>query len=377
MEPGDTSDEDPGNDPTILTKTMNALVKYTRPFISKQAQKAYLGTVLFVGTGLCILLGSALAYGIFYYKFVPQIGVGRVVHLQFGDGYPWGTASLGSELVSLQPYDINVELELPRTPSNLAAGNFMVDLALLSHPSTSISAGTNSSTYAISRSRRPAILTYASPLVDTASKLSLMPFYVFGWQREAERLVVPMMESVEFARGWRNLPASLRLEVHSHEHMQVYKAKVEFRARFTGLRRMMYNWKITSFVIFSSLFWCVCMTSASISWVILAALSSAGRDGSQLGVKEEAGDEPRIKQESFEEVFSPMEAPSSSSYDSVEKEKLKREDEYEADDDESDGSPTDLGVQPSEKSGSGTGLESAEARGVQRRRSHRFTDEHS
>jgi seipin len=73
-------------------------------------------------------------------------------------------------------------------------------------------------------------------MVDTASKISIMPLYVLGWQREAETLRVPMLEKIEFSRGWRNLPASLRLEVHSKEQMQVYSAQVEFRARFTGLR---------------------------------------------------------------------------------------------------------------------------------------------
>ncbi|KAE8328705.1 putative adipose-regulatory protein-domain-containing protein [Aspergillus sergii] len=375
MESEYTSEEDSGHKPTVLTRTSNALVKYSRPFFSKQAQKAYLGTVLFVGTGLCMLFGSALAYGIFYYRFVPQVGVGRVVHLQFGsDEHPWGTASLGSELVSLQPYDINVEIELPRTPSNLATGNFMLDLTLLSHPSTSALTGTNSSTYPISRSRRPAILTYASPLVDTASKLSLMPFYVFGWSREAEKLVIPMMERVEFSRGWRNLPESLRLEIHSKKEMQIYKATVEFRARFTGLRWMMYNWKITSFFIFTSLFWSICMTSASISWVIIASLSSTG--AREPEVKEEAGDEMPIKEEPSEETSSLMEAPSTSSTNPEGKRRIKREDEYEADDDESDGLPRDRGTLPSEEVGAGTGLESAEARGVQRRRSRLFRDEH-
>ncbi|KAE8373398.1 putative adipose-regulatory protein-domain-containing protein [Aspergillus bertholletiae] len=375
MESEYTSEEDSGHEPTILNRATNALLKYIRPFFSKQAQKAYLGTLLFVGTSLCMLFGSALAYGVFYYRFVPQVGVGRVVHLQFGDGHPWGTASLGSELVSLQPYDVNVELELPRTPSNLAAGNFMLDLTLLSHPSTSVLTGTNSSTSSISRSRRPAILTYASPLVDTASKLSLMPFYVFGWHREAEKLVVPMMERVEFARGWRNLPESLRLEIHSHEEMQIYKATVEFRARFTGLRWMMYNWKITSFFIFSSLFWSICMTSASMSWVIIASISSMGKREPE--VKDEADDETLIKQEPSEETSSLMEAPSTSSTNPEEKRRIKREDDYEADDDESDGSPRDRGTLPSEEAGAGTGLESAGARGVHRRRSRLFNDEHS
>lgn len=112
----------------------------------------------------------------------------------------------------------------------------MLDLALLSRPFTSAPQDTNTSITTLSHSRRPAILTYASPLVDTASKISFMPFYVLGWHHEAEKLQVPMMERVQFARGSRNIPGSLRLELHSSEIMQVYKAKVMFRARFTGLR---------------------------------------------------------------------------------------------------------------------------------------------
>ena len=45
-----------------------------------------------------------------------------------------------------------------------------------------------------------------------------------------------MMEGIEFDRGRNNLPGSLRLEMQSHELMQVYSAVVEFNARFTGLR---------------------------------------------------------------------------------------------------------------------------------------------
>lgn len=143
---------------------------------------------------------------------------------------------LDSKLASLQQYDVSVTLELPRTPSNLAAGNFMLDLSLYSPPSSSIMNGANTSTQVLSHSRRPAILTYASSVVDTAYKVSRLPLYVVGWRREAETLEVNMMERVEFAKGWRNLPGSLRLEIQSTERMQVYSAKVKFLARFTGLR---------------------------------------------------------------------------------------------------------------------------------------------
>lgn len=111
----------------------------------------------------------------------------------------------------------------------------MLDLAL-SHSSMTTPANTNTSTRPILQSRRPAILTFNSALIDTATKLTFMPLYVTGWRREAERLSVPMMEQVEFARGSRNTPDLLRLEVRSSEQMQFYGVKVAFKARFTGLR---------------------------------------------------------------------------------------------------------------------------------------------
>lgn len=112
----------------------------------------------------------------------------------------------------------------------------MLDLTLFSHSSTSAQTGENITAPPISRSRRPAILTYTSPLIDISSKISFMPLYVLGWKREAERLVVRMMEGVEFSRGAHNIPETLRLELNSKEEMQVYQAKVTFRTRFTGLR---------------------------------------------------------------------------------------------------------------------------------------------
>lgn len=127
-------------------------------------------------------------------------------------------------------------LDLPRTPSNLAVGNFMIDLTLYAPETASVLPTTADSQNKISRSRRPAILTYTSPLVDVARRLVRLPLYVLGWRREAETLEVSMMEKVEFARGTRNRPQSLRLEIQSDRKMQIYSARVEFRARFSGLR---------------------------------------------------------------------------------------------------------------------------------------------
>jgi seipin len=167
----------------------------------------------------------------------------------------------------------------------------MLDLALLS-PSVN-SFQDNTSTYVLAQSRRPAILTFSSPMVDTVSRIWRMPLYVFGWKKEAETLNTGMMEGVEFAKGWRNLPGSLRLELQSHERMQVYSASVKFVAKFKGLRYVvvlvisddvfhgsiltdrgrwiMYNFRIMSFFVFSFLFWAVSVVSAVMFWFLLSS----------------------------------------------------------------------------------------------------------
>lgn len=111
----------------------------------------------------------------------------------------------------------------------------MLELSLLSPPSSSL-LGADPNHEVLAHSLRPAILTYASPIVDTASTVWYLPWYLVGWRKEAERLEVSMMEGVEFAKGWRNIPGSLELEIHSQERMQFYDVKVKLLARFTGLR---------------------------------------------------------------------------------------------------------------------------------------------
>ncbi|KXG48969.1 Survival protein SurE-like phosphatase/nucleotidase [Penicillium griseofulvum] len=253
---------------SVRAVIMDAVLTPFRALVSKSALRLYLNTLLFMGAAALLTGISALAYGVFYFKFIPTVGLQREVHLQFGNGNPWGTANFDSEFISLQPYDVSVTLELPRTPSNLDTGNFMLDLTLFSsRPASSLLPGPNNAP--ISQARRPAIMTYASPLVDTARRVARMPLYVVGWHRESETLEVPMMEQLEFAKGVQNLPQSLRLEIQSDSKMQVYTAQVEFRARLTGLRWIMWRWKITSFVVFSTLFWSVSTLSAGLTWLVM------------------------------------------------------------------------------------------------------------
>ncbi|KAL5338683.1 putative adipose-regulatory protein-domain-containing protein [Aspergillus crustosus] len=387
----DTSSEKGGDSgPSFAARATNTLLEPLRPLVSKNALAAYLGTFLFFATATFMIFISIFAYGVFYYKFIPQAGLERFVHLQFGyvlflssryervcatnvhfpnrDGHPWGTATLDTSLISLQQYDVQVELELPRTPTNLAAGNFMLDLTLLSHSSTSAWTGGNTTAQPISHSRRPAILTYTSRLIDVSSKVSFMPLYVLGCKREAELLVVPMMEGVVFSRGASNVPEALRLELHSHHEMQVYSAKVAFRTRFSGLRWIMYKWRLPSFFVFSFMFWFVSMFSFSLSWIVLACFFNAGikqedededEDEDEIKAEKESEyeseSEPPIKKEPSERLLLSMDEPSYQFPDTI--------------------LTPDSGH--SEGSGSGTATESAEASGIQRRRSRLFKEEDS
>ena len=121
----------------------------------------------------------------------------------------------------------------------------MIDLslfsasAILSSPTdllpSSVTA-TNTSASILARSRRPAILTYTSPIVDTAHKLSGLPWYVLGWKKESEVLEVSMFEGVQFARGSKNVPDKVQVVIEADEKMQFYEVGINIVARFGGLR---------------------------------------------------------------------------------------------------------------------------------------------
>ncbi|MCJ1385094.1 hypothetical protein MMC17_008212 [Xylographa soralifera] len=269
---------------TLLGKAVDAALVPVHAAISKPAQRAYLGTFLFATTSLILLCTSTFAYILFYYNYVPQIWVERTVHLQFGNGNPYGVTSIASSLVSLQPYDVSLILHLPRTPGNLAAGNFMLDLALLS-PSDSNSSpadlvssalvSRNNSGSVLALSRRPAILTYTSPIIDTASKLSSLPWYVLGWRKESEVLEVNMFEGVIFSKGWRNVPDKVQVIVEADEKMQFYEVGIKIVARFGGLRWILYNHRILSYLFFTTTFFTVSLTSTFLAYLLLSSYLSS------------------------------------------------------------------------------------------------------
>lgn len=276
-----------------------------RVLTSPSAIKAYLSTILFLTSSLVLLTISTTAYGFFYYNYIPQINFERAIYLQYGLGtQPHAVASLDtSALISQQAYDIDLVLHMPRTPANLATGNFMLDLSLLGPGTAStgmsdsflallanMSAGT-----VLHHSRRPAILPFASPLLSLSHTFLQLPWHSLGLRDlDSDTLVVPMFELVEFPRGSRNIPTHVRLELQSDMVLQVYSAKIVFRARFHGMRYLIYNHRILAFIVFSTVFYVVSILSMSIAWAVISRRfpsKSGSADGPGRTVKREPGSE--------------------------------------------------------------------------------------
>jgi seipin len=218
----------------VLIALKDAALKPIKIAASPRARRAYLSTVLFTLTALFLLAVAATAYILFYFSYVPVRGFKQPVYFHFETGAnPHAIVQLKKgHIVSDQPYDVSVSLHLPRTPANTAAGNFMVDLQLLA-PQLGQS---EDEAVVLAQESRPAILTYYSPIMEHIHKAIGLPLYLFGWRKEEEKIDMPIMEGVEFSRGWRNVPATARIELSNAANMQLYSAIISFKTRLRGLR---------------------------------------------------------------------------------------------------------------------------------------------
>ena len=197
----------------------------------------------------------------------------------------------------------------------MQAGNFMLSLSLLPAPSSSIATSSLLPTQlmanneSIAYARRPAILTYTSSLTTTANTLSSLPLYIFGWSKESEILVIPMFEGVEFAKGKGNVPQVANIEVEAEEKMQFYELRLRIIAKLSGLRWILYNHRITSFLIFTTSFWGASLITMGIVWLFLSMYLQANASLSARGsVKnEEDSSSAPIKPEPTpdSEIFDP------------------------------------------------------------------------
>ncbi|KAI6798204.1 hypothetical protein KC332_g15939 [Hortaea werneckii] len=329
MKDEDEMESEPGG---LVTGVKNLILLPIRPFISKTALRTYLTSILIISTSTLLLIFAITAYILFYYAYVPNLTFSRTIHLQFDavhtnqivNRHPYGTATLAPDLITGQAYDVAIELSLPRTPDNIAAGNFMLQVDMLAaaggkstwgnpapegltsdentytaptNPSASASPR-HAKTKPLATSRRPAILPYRSWPVETLYKLTELHWYLLNFRSESETLHVPMFEDISFpassrrragGKEWASLPDTLRVEVQSSHRLQIYSARAVFRARFAGIRWFMFSHRLLAAGVFIVGFWVTEMVFAGVVWAAVAVSVyprlSGERIGEEVGMK--------------------------------------------------------------------------------------------
>ncbi|PSR75451.1 putative adipose-regulatory protein-domain-containing protein [Coniella lustricola] len=314
---------------------------------SKTTQRTALMTV-FLGLASTVLFGfAAVAYLAFYHEYLPDQVTTVPVHLQYGyEVNPYGVVSLADrKLRDYQEYDISVTLLVPNSPANLRRGNFMIAVHLVddekrqsfTSATTSGSSSSNNADRVLSpmthplsalegrnilyTSTRPAIVPYTDPLVSLASRLLFLAYHVFVPASETTRLVVPMVERLEFVPG-RLMPSALVLDVQAGQDLQVYSVSVTITAQLHGLRWFMHSWRVTAFLLLTTLFWlwevcALCITVLVLRFVLGGDGGSGGSSSWPSGgkrikqedgrdkeqeQKEEQGQSKKVKQEAVEDV---------------------------------------------------------------------------
>jgi len=154
-------------------------------------------------------------------------------------------------------------------------------------------------------SRRPAILTYTSRLVSLSERFVSLPLYILGLRQESEVLHVPMAESQSFPKGWKNVPDYVMLELQAGQEVQVYDVRVLFTARFAGLRWLMYNHRLISFLVFTSAFWSSEMIFTVLGWLAVRNFFTTQQAVKTELVKAEETDASQVKGEGEEETDEP------------------------------------------------------------------------
>ncbi|KAF8245312.1 hypothetical protein K440DRAFT_416784 [Wilcoxina mikolae CBS 423.85] len=246
-----------------------------RPFhilTSKSSRLFYLQTLLLLTTSALLLLIATSAYIIFYNTYIPPLGISKPLFFHYSPPLPPSASTTFSpgDLVTNQKYTITLHLTLPSSPRNIDHGNFNC------HVSISTPSGGR-----LMEARRPGIMTYTSPLLATLKTLFASPLLVTGVTRQEERLRIVIAEPVEF----EGEPGGVRVSID--DGIAVYEARLEFVARFEGLRWVMYQWRGVSFVVFTGVFWGVEMVWAVGVWYWVSGWLRRKKEGEEEEEEEE------------------------------------------------------------------------------------------
>lgn len=205
----------------------------------------------FVVFGLIFLL-SAGVYGGFYNSFVPQPVHEGPAHFLFEPceekmakcGFLNASVLLSNQrqrstLMAEQDYVLSLSLEMPESPVNRDLGMFMTCTQLMNKNRTPIRKACKSS-----------ILKYKSDQMRFVELLFTWPAILTNYHGEKQIVHVQFFE--DYREDPMNPLMSIDFQIMSR-HAEMYNAKFQVQAKFSGLRYILHHFPVTS-AIFGILF---------------------------------------------------------------------------------------------------------------------------
>ncbi|RFU74722.1 sh3 domain-containing [Trichoderma arundinaceum] len=265
---------------------METFQETARVVTSKPVQRAVVNIALLVSGAVTLLCLAAVASVLFFQNFVPDQFVTTPVHLQYGlSSNPYGVAVLAVPMLkSQQDYDISVTLSMPRSPPNVERGNFMVSLYLLGSENSdalAVSARRFANGHpdfeqssVLFTSRRLALLPYIDPVVSLASRILFLLYHLIVPTAQTCVMKIPVAERVVFPTD-SAIPSSAYVEVEAGQGIQIYSASLTMTAQLSGLRWLMFHYRLLTFVTFTMLFWVCELAFMSVAWAIFSSLTGS------------------------------------------------------------------------------------------------------
>lgn len=205
---------------------------------------------------------------------------------------PYGVAALTVPMLkSQQDYDISVTLSMPRSLPNVERGNFMISLYLLdSRYSDTLDVSARKFANdrldfeqgnVLFKSRRPALIPYVDPVVSLGSRILFLLYHLIVPSSQTCVLNVPVAERVTFPTD-SAIPSTAYVEVEAGQGIQIYSASLTMTAQLSGLRWLMFHYRLLTFITFTMLFWVCELGFMVVAWAILSSLLGTSSSSTEL-----------------------------------------------------------------------------------------------
>jgi len=241
----------------ILQKISELLEEIKLFLLSGEAQRRFLSLFIFFIILFAMLIFSIVGYCLFYFSYITQTAHSLPVYFQYYDDIPQPTAEVDLSVNSWrqsgiltggQYYNVLMELNVPDSQHNYDLGNFMINLTFK-----------NALNETVGYSSRPCIVKYKSFVQkNIESIVKTVPLF-FDVAQESQTIYLPLIESYIEDEEVSTTKAIITL---SNKSLHLNTARLNFEARFHGLRYYMYHWKLLTAVLLISIlmFWEIVIT---------------------------------------------------------------------------------------------------------------------